>query len=93
MSTQRKPEDLTIEEIKEQMALYQRLYYYKVRDNPEFGDKRKEAQKRYYEKKKAKLEEQKKLEESSEETPAKKSNHREYTRKFKKDVNEAMIIV
>ena len=92
MSTQRKPEDLTIEEIKEQMALYQRLYYYKVKDNPNFGDKRKEAQKRYYEKKKAKLEEQKKLEESSEETPPKK-NHREYTRKYKKDVNEAMILV
>lgn len=80
--TTRKPEDLTIEEIKEQMALYQRLYHYKVRDNPNCGDKRKEAQKRYYEKKKAKLEEQKKLEESSEEAQPKKDT-REYTRKKK----------
>ena len=40
MTTPRKPEDLTIDEIKEQMALYQRLYYYKVRDNPEFGEEK-----------------------------------------------------
>ena len=35
MTTPRKPEDLTIEEIKEQMALFQRLYYYKIKDTPE----------------------------------------------------------
>ena len=95
MTTPRKPEDLTIDEIKEQMALYQRLYYYKVRDNPEFGEKRKETQRRYYEKKKAKLEEQRKLEEgtTSEEAKDKKKPQREYMRKYTKDVNEAMLIV
>lgn len=39
--TTRKPEDLSIEEIKEQMALYQRLYYYKVRDLPDLVKKEK----------------------------------------------------
>jgi len=33
--TARKPEDLTLEEVKEQMSLYQRLYYYKAKDSPE----------------------------------------------------------
>ena len=33
--TTRKPEDLTLEEVKEQMSLYQRLYYYKAKDSPE----------------------------------------------------------
>ena len=63
MTTPRKPEDLTIEEIKEQMALFHRLYYYKIKDTPEHKEKRKETQRKYYEKKKAKLEEQKQLEE------------------------------
>ena len=58
--TTRKPEDLTIEEIKEQMALYQRLYYYRVKDKEGFSERRKENHKRYYEKKKARLEEQRK---------------------------------
>ena len=51
MTTPRKPEDLTIEEIKEQMALFQRLYYYKIKDTPEHKEKRKETQRKYYEKK------------------------------------------
>lgn len=29
----RKPEDLTLEEVKEQMALYQRLYYHLTKDD------------------------------------------------------------
>ena len=92
MTTQRKPEDLSMEEIKEQMALYQRLYYYKVRDTPEHAEKRKETQRRYYEKKKAKLEEQKRLEEQNTEEPQRRKN-REYFRRYKKDVSEAMLIV
>ena len=92
MTTQRKQEVLTIDEVREQMALYQRLYYYKVRDNPDFGEKRKETQRRYYEKKKAKLEEQRKLEETNEEAQPKKNN-REYTRKYKKDVKDAYILM
>ena len=55
----KKPEDLTLDEIKEQMALYQRLYYYRTRDNPDMKESRKESKRRYYQKKKAEKEEQK----------------------------------
>jgi len=86
----KKPEDLTLEEIKEQMALYQRLYYYKTRNLPEHQASRKEARKRYYYKKKAEKEEQRKLEDPNSDEPP---PERTYNRKYKKDVNEAMLIV
>ena len=86
----RKPEDLTLDEIKEQMALYQRLYYYRTKDSPEHQASRKEAKRKYYLKKKAEQEEQKRLEEPNKEEPP---QGREYMRKYNKDVNEAMLIV
>ena len=92
MTTPRKPEDLTIEKIKEQMALFQRLYYYKIKDTPEHKEKRKETQRKYYEKKKEKLEEQKQLEEETSDEPS-SVKKREYFRKYKKDVNDAYLIV
>ena len=85
----KKPEELTIEEIREQMSLYQRLYHHKMKNTPEYQEARKQSKKRYYYKKKAEREEQKRLEESSDE-PAK---DRVDTRKDKKDLNDAMIIV
>ena len=86
----KKPEDLTLEEIKEQMALHQRLYYYKARDLPEHQASRKESKKRYYYKKKAEKEEQRKLEDPSSDEPP---PERTYNRKYKKDINEAYILV
>ena len=88
----RKPEDLTLEEVKEQMALYQRLYYHKIKETPEFKTKNAETQRRYYLKKKAQKEEQKKAEETSSEEQPKKIN-RDYLRKYKKEATEAMILV
>lgn len=55
----RKPDDLTLDEIKEQMALYQRLYYHRVKETPEYKEKKAETQRQYYLKKKAKKEEEK----------------------------------
>ena len=85
----KKPEELTIEEIREQMSLYQRLYHHKMKNTPEYQEARKQSKKRYYYKKKAEREEQKRLEESSDEPP----KDRVDTRKYKKDLNDAMIIV
>ena len=47
-------EELTVDEIKEQMALFQRLYYLKTKDTPEAIAKRKEKSKRDYARRKAK---------------------------------------
>ena len=85
----KKPEELTIEEIREQMSLYQRLYHHKMKNTPEYQEARKQSKKRYYYKKKAEREEQKRLEESRDEPP----NERPDNRKYKKDLNEALIIV
>ena len=85
----KKPEELTIEEIREQMSLYQHLYHPKMKNTPEYQEARKQSKKRYYYKKKAEREEQKRLEESSDEPP----KDRVDTRKYKKDLNDAMIIV
>ena len=85
----KKPEELTIEEIKEQMSLYQRLYHHKMKDTPEYQEARKQSKKRYYLKKKAERDEQRRLEEGSDEPPRDKVD----TRKYKKDLKDAMIIV
>ena len=85
----KKPEELTIEEIKEQMSLYQRLYHHKMKDTPEYQEARKQSKKRYYSKKKAERDEQRRLEEGSDEPPKDKVD----TRKYKKDLKDAMIIV
>ena len=85
----KKPEELTIEEIREQMSLYQRLYHHKMKDTPEYQEARKQSKKRYYYKKKQEREEQKRLGESSDEPPRERVD----TRKYKKDLNDAMIIV
>ena len=87
--TTKKPEDLTIEEIREQMSLYQRLYHHKMKNTPEYQEARKQSKKRYYYKKKAEREERKRLEESSAEPPKERVD----TRKYKKDLNDALIIV
>ncbi len=84
----RKPEDLTIEEIKEQMSLYQRLYHQKMKDTPEYQEARRQSKRKSYLKKKAEREEQKKLEEGSDEPPPYKVDNRKY-----KDLNDALIIV
>ena len=85
----KKPEELTIDQIREQMSLYQRLYHHKMKNTPEYQEARKQSKKRYYYKKKAEREEKKRLEESSDEPP----KDRVDTRKYKKDLNDAMILV
>ena len=47
-----KPEDMTIDEIREQLALYNRLYYNKWREDKEYLDKKRASRDRYLEKKK-----------------------------------------
>ena len=88
----RKPEDLTLEEVREQMALYQRLYYHKVKETPEYKAKKADVQRQYYLRRKAKKEEERKADENTSEEPPKQTR-REYFKKYKKDVNEAYIIV
>ena len=57
MTTVKKIEDLTFEEVKEQLALYNRLYYaFKAKECPDFLAKKRERQKRNYAAKKAKEE-------------------------------------
>ena len=87
--TTKKPEELTIEEIREQMSLYQRLYHHKMKNTPEYQEARKQSKQRYYYKKKQEREELKRLGESSDEPPKERVD----TRKYKKDLNDAMIIV
>ena len=87
--TTKKPEDLTIEEVREQLSLYQRLFYQKMKDSPEYREARRESKRKSYFKKKAEREEQKKLEEGSDEQPRGKPDNR----KYKKDLNDALIIV
>ena len=38
----KKIEDLTIDKIKEQMALYQRLYYHRMKEDPEYMERKRE---------------------------------------------------
>ena len=85
----KKPEALTLEEIREQLSLYQRLFYQKMKYSPEFQEARKQSKRKHYYKKKAEREEQKKLNESSDEPPKERPDNR----KYKKDLNEALIIV
>ena len=92
----KKVEDLTLEEVKEQMSLYQRLYYYKTKNSEKHIEGRRESKRKYYQKQKAKKEEQKRLEDeangvSSEEQP--KGNKTILQRKYQKDVKEAFIII
>lgn len=88
----RKPEDLTLNEIREQMALYQRLYYHRTKETPEYKEKRADVQRQYYLRRKAKKEEEKKVKESTSEE-ASKQNNRKYLRKYDKDVNDAYILM
>ncbi len=96
MMAMKKVEDLTLEEVKEQMSVYQRLYYYKTKISEKHIEGRRESKRKYYQKQKAKKEEQKRLEDeangvSSEEQP--KGNATILQRKYQKDVKEAFIIV
>ena len=53
MTSNKKIEELTMDEIKEQLALYQRLYYKKkIEDDPEYLIKKRERQRRQYREKK-----------------------------------------
>jgi len=55
MTTAKNIDELTLDEIKEQMALYHRLYYKKRKEEPEFMDRKRELdRKKYHEKKEAK---------------------------------------
>ena len=49
MTTVKKIEDLTFEEVKEQLAFYNRLYYaFKAKECPDFLAKKRERQRRHY---------------------------------------------
>ena len=74
------------------MALYQRLYYHKVKETPEYKAKKADVQRQYYLRRKAKKEEERKADENTSEEPPKQTR-REYFKKYQKDVNEAYIIV
>ena len=57
MTSVKNVEDLTFEEVKEQLALYNRLYYaFKANQCPEFLAKKRERQRRNYAEKKAREE-------------------------------------
>ena len=88
--TVRKPEDLTLEEVRKQMALYQRLYYHKVKETPEYKNKKNPETilfKKKCEKKKRKKQ-MKTLVKNHQNKPKETT-----LKKYKKDVNEASIIV
>ena len=46
------PEDLTLEQVKEQLAIYSRLYYQKRKQDKDFMDKKRENTMRRYRRKK-----------------------------------------
>ena len=48
------PEDMTMDEIKQQLALYQRLYYNKRKEDVQFMQKKRDASIRHNQKKKVK---------------------------------------
>ena len=79
-------EELTVDEIKEQMALFQRFYYLKTKDTPEAIAKRKEKSKRDYARRKAKKKKQLGQETSSTDEPFDR-------RKYKKDIQDAMVMI
>ena len=54
----KKPEDMTIEEIKEQLAIYNRLYYHKRNKEEAYMQKKRESAQRHNQKKKIKEYEQ-----------------------------------
>ena len=54
----KKPEDMTIEEIKEQLAIYNRLYYHKRNKDEAYMQKKRESAQRHNQKKKIKEYEQ-----------------------------------
>lgn len=57
MTTVKNVKDLTFEEVKEQLAFYNRLYYaFKAKECPDLLAKKRERQRRNYAKKKAKEE-------------------------------------
>jgi len=78
-------QNFTLEEIKEQMALFQRLYYHKTREDPNEIQKRRDYKKKYYYKKKAEREERKKLDEENGIPPPPKKEHP--MRKYTKDIS------
>ena len=54
MNNFKSPEEMTIDEIKQQLALYQRLYYNKRKEDEQFMQKKREARLRHNQKKKIK---------------------------------------
>ena len=54
MNNFKSPEDMTIDEIRQQLALYQRLYYNKRKEDEQFMQKKREARLRHNQKKKIK---------------------------------------
>ena len=80
------PEDMTNDEIKIQLALYQRLYYHRTKDDPDVIARKKAKNKRHYAKKLA--EKNANSEGTSSEEPPPKPDRR----KYKIDVKEAYIL-
>ena len=54
MNNFKSPEDMTIDEIKQQLALYQRLYYNKRKEDEQFMQKKRDSSARHLQKKKIK---------------------------------------
>ena len=54
--TEINPEDLTLEEIKEQLALYNRLYYNKRREDKDYMERKRESAIRFARRKKIRKE-------------------------------------
>ena len=48
----KKPEDMTMDEIKEQLAIYNRLYYHKRNSDEAYMQKKRESAQRHLQKKK-----------------------------------------
>ena len=93
MTTQKKPEDMTLAEIKEQMALYCRLYYHKRKEkDPEYMDtvraRKRITGKALYHKKKAEREAMEKKEKRENDEDKPKYHH---SRKYKHEY--AMVAV
>ena len=54
MNNFKSPEDMTVDEIKQQLALHQRLYYNKRKEDQQFMQKKREASLRHNQKKRIK---------------------------------------
>lgn len=81
---------MTIEEIREQMSLYQRLLYQEMKNSPKYQEARRQTKRKHdhLKQKKAEHEEGRRLEEGLTDEPV---TEKVDTRKHKKDLNDVLV--